>query len=671
MHKVSFRIGIQHSRHCYHPIISLLLCFALLIFASTVQGQSKLSDRLLFSLAQNNSSTLLRVWVFVDNSAIDRNPITLSDEALKRRARVDPTGFLINRMDYSVSSSAIETVRAKGVKILGVSRWLKAISVEASSNQVYQLAALPFVAKMDIVRTFVQSVPDRIIPLRQSPGMEVSDSSNYGGSFLQNNFVGAIKLHQAGLTGQGVRIAMFDTGFNPDHEAFDSTSVIGAWDFVNNDSCVSEPDCEEEPSGSWQTRHGTITWGVIAAWLQGELIGVASEADFLLAQTEITCGDTEIKREEDNWIMAAEWADSAGADIISCSLGYYEFTDSDNYEFNDLDGDTPLITKAADIAASKNILVVTAAGNMRNNSWGHILTPADGDSVIAVGAVNADSTLAAFSSPGPTADGRIKPDITTLGVRVLSVSHIGGLTAASGTSLSTPLIAGCAALALQHDSSLTADELRTSIKQSGNRTSAPDNDFGNGLFDAVKTADIIHLNVPEMIEAEHDNFVSVLISTDGRSDRVPDISAFNLPIGVSFVDNQDGTGQLNVLGSTESPPTTNVGIVADVGYFADTAFITITNLAASQRLIFAGPNPFSDSICVFVSPDAGFWISVNVFNSAGEKVWERVNNSPSPSDVVIRWHGCNEYGANVANGVYIIRVCTEKLTSHIKALKVD
>ncbi|RKX29236.1 MAG: hypothetical protein DRP47_02235 [Candidatus Zixiibacteriota bacterium] len=654
----------------YKVHISLLLCVAILMSAAMAQGQPRLSDRLMSSLAQNNSSTLFHIWVFVDSSTIDQNPVALSEKALQRRARVDPINFLIDRMDYQVSPAAIETVRTTGVEIRGVSRWMKAISVEASSGQVYQLAALPFVSKMDMVRTFVEIVPDKIVPLKGDPRMKALDSFDYGGSLFQNRFVGTIKLHQAGLTGRGVRIAMFDTGFNPDHEAFDSASVVNTWDFVNNDPYVNEPDCEEEPASTWQTNHGTITWGVIAAQLPGELIGVAPEADFLLAQTEITCDGTEIKREEDNWILAAEWADSNGADIISSSLGYFIFDDDGSYEFSDLDGDTPLITRAADIAASKNILVVNAAGNMRNHSWGHILTPADGDSVIAVGAVKADSTLADFSSPGPTADGRIKPDITTFGVGVLTVSHLGGLATASGTSLSTPLVAGSVALALQHDPSLTADELRTLIRQSGDRVLTPDNDFGYGLFNAVKTADIIHFDIPEIVEVEHDHFVSVSISTSGRSDSVPNLSAFNLPIGVTFVDHSDGSGRLDIVGSTAMPPANQVGLIADVGYFVDTAFITITNLASSQRPVFAGPNPFNDSISVFVSPSAGLWLSVSVFNSAGEKVWEQVNNSPSPSDVVIIWHGRNDYGANVANGVYLICVRTEKLTAHVKALKV-
>ncbi|MBU8934208.1 MAG: S8 family peptidase [candidate division Zixibacteria bacterium] len=649
-------------------ILSITICLSI---SAIVQAQAHLSERLLRVLAQSDNTMPIRAWVFVDSTAVSGQLTTLSERAWQRRVRVNPDDSLIDERDYAISTYAIEAVQGTGVRVCGVSRWLKAISVEVIPNQLDPLAALPFVAKIDMVRTFVNRTPDLIELQRENPSSVTAEDYDYAGSLPQNEFVGAVKLHHAGLTGNGVRIAMFDTGFNPDHEAFNSAQIVGTWDFVNDDPDVSEPDCVEDNPSRWQTNHGTITWGVIAGYLPGELIGVAPGAEFLLAQTEISCGGVEIKREEDNWILAAEWADSAGTDIISSSLGYYQFTDSGSYEFADLDGDTPLITHAADIAASKNILVVTAAGNMRNVSWGHILTPADGDSVIAVGAVALDSSLASFSSPGPTADGRIKPDITTLGSGVLTASHLGGLIASSGTSLSTPLVAGCAALALEHDPSLTAVELRDLIKQSGDRTASPDNDFGWGLFDAVKTADIVHFVIPEVVQVQHDRFVSVPVATGGRSPIVPELSAFDLPPTVSFYDNGDGTGQLDVLGSADMPPVSNIGLVADVGYFADTTYLTVVSLVGSQRSIFAGPNPFHDSIRIFIPPSSGLWTCATVFNVSGEKMWEKVNMSPSTSDVFITWYGCNEYGTNVASGVYIIRVSTDKLTTRVKALKLD
>ena len=482
-------------------------------------------------------------------------------------------------------------------------------------------------------------------------------------------------MHEAGIRGNSVRIAVFDSGFDTSHIAFDSLSVVGTYDFINDESSVIEPDCLPIPFNQQQTHHGTLVLSVVAGNAPGELIGIAPDVEVLLAQTEITCNGTEIKREEHNWIFAAEWADSAGADIITSSLGYTIFTDSGSYSFADLDGDTPLITQAADIAASKNILVVTAAGNERLTGWGRIVTPADADSAIAIGAVNPDSTLAAFSSPGPTVDGRIKPDIATLGVSVRAASITGAFGDVSGTSFSTPLVAGTAALALAHDQTLTADQLRDLIRESGDQP-IPNNDVGYGLIDAVAVADIVSAQISPSISIKIGESIDLSVTTRGRATVIPVLTALNLPSSAQFVDHSDGTATLSLFGSADDPISIQAAIVADVGYFSDTTYFLIETYANLPDPISVGPNPFTDSVRVYLKPGAGLWKTISLYTISGELVWEKVNDSPTSSDVITRWQteswdGRNVHGETVASGVYLMIISAEKTREMIKLLKLD
>ena len=494
-------------------------------------------------------------------------------------------------------------------------------------------------------------------------------------SEYQNRFINAIALHQEGLTGRGVTIAFFDSGFEPAHRAFDSASIIATYDFINDDASVDDQECPTSVSRD-QTFHGTATLSLVAANVPDTMIGVAHEADFVLAKTEITCDGTEIKIEEYNWVAAAEWADSIGVDIINSSLGYTQFTDSGSYTLEDLDGNTSLITNAGDLAASKNILVVTSAGNERNTSWGRISMPADGDSILAVGAVNADSSLASFSSPGPTADGRIKPDITTYGVGVWVAYHLGGYITSSGTSYSSPLTAGGAALALERDPTLTADELLRRIKLAGDRANNPDNDFGYGLFDALQAAyPVIEFDLPFTIHLRQDETRTFEITTAGWDGSPPAIVADGLPDWADLVDNGDGTATLELSPDSESAAEVEFRLSAVTPQSTNTYTYRLQVLGALENEVTAGPNPFSDEIRVWVKPSAGVVKSIAFYNTSGEIVWEEVNNFALTADEITvlqePWDGRNQQGKVVAAGVYILVVVTDRQTYHVKLLKTN
>jgi subtilisin family serine protease len=293
-----------------------------------------------------------------------------------------------------------------------------------------------------------------------------------------------------GYSAQGVLICMLDGGFNNlGHEALDHLDIQATWDFLNGDPNVFD---EEGQMGSGD--HGTNTLGTIAGYEPGELIGPAFGANFLLGKTENGDLDWERHIEEDHWIAGSEWADTLGADIISSSLGYRDqFSHGEeDYSWLDMDGNTTVVAKGANIAASRGIMIVNCAGNegpslSRRNT---LVSPSDSAYVLAAGAVNSQGIKANFSSVGPTADGRIKPDVMAMGDSVYSASPSAPdeYEIVDGTSFSCPLVAGVAALILEINPSWTSQDIMTAIRSTASQSASPDNSNGWGIVDAQKAA---------------------------------------------------------------------------------------------------------------------------------------------------------------------------------------
>ena len=409
-----------------------------------------------------------RVWVYFDKK--DKSVFTeLGPAAIKRRVKHNI--FTATKYDRNIKEEYIKEIEAVGAEIKNQSRWLNAVSLVVDINQIELIQKLPFVKKIEPVRQHkkkkaTQSVDDQAL---------VNRDFDYGLSSNQIEQINCRIPHIAGYYGQGVRVLYIDTGFELNHEAYDSLNLIGQYDFINNDqNAANETDQEILEN---QDDHGTLCLSVMAGYAPGSLIGPAFKSEYLLAKTEIMA--EEIQQEEDNYIAALEWGESLGADIACASLGYLDW-----YSYEDLDGNTAATTKAIDIASELGVLCVNSAGNEGNDPWYHIITPADADSVLSVGAVDANDVIANFSSRGPTFDGRIKPEVCARGVSTYCVrSNTENIYRnASGTSFSAPLAAGAAAVIMSANPEWTNMQVREAIMMTASQFNSPDNDYGHGIL---------------------------------------------------------------------------------------------------------------------------------------------------------------------------------------------
>jgi len=461
------------------------LCAPTLVHAQTARLSSSLESAL-----AGPEGDVRKVWVyFRDKGPASGQPAPVSARALARRARRGAAGAVTALEEAPIDPSYVGAVAARVTRLRNVSRWLGAVSVEATPEQVRALARLPFVARLDLVRGYRTRHGDETAAgargttggprvAAQPPGL----SLDYGASFGQLDQIHVPAVHDLGLHGEGMLIALFDAGFNNlAHEALATTRILARHDFVNGDEDVG--DGFDRGEGS----HGTATLSVIGGFRPGQLIGPAFAADYLLAKTEDTESETPV--EEDNWAAAAEWAEGLGADLVSTSLGYLTFdAPYASYTAADMDGETAVATRAAEMLAARGVVVVASAGNAGFDATHNTLgAPADGRHVLAAAAVGARGERAAFSSVGPSADGRIKPDLAARGVLVRAASPVltSGYDDVSGTSFSCPLTAGVTALVLEAHPTYTVDQVFAVLRATARQAAAPDTLLGWGIVDAL------------------------------------------------------------------------------------------------------------------------------------------------------------------------------------------
>jgi len=397
--------------------------------------------------------------------------------------------WLLARPSASLAEVA-DRAAALGARVRVRSRWLHAVSVDVPTSALRALAQSRDLRRIQPLGRFRRR-PDalrieQLAPVSLAgPGdtcwVSPGDDPVYGPSEMPYRRLNLRPLTDRGVNGTGVRVAIFDTGFDTANAAFTGMTITAQRDFVFGDGAVKDGP-GDDPGAHF---HGTAVWSLFAGDVPGRLRGIARGASYLLAKTEDV--RSEMRVEEDNYVAALEWADSIGVDIVSSSLAYLVFDNGFSYTPSQLNGDVAVTSVAADMAAQRGILVITAAGNEGPGSRS-IWTPADGDSVLAIGAEDSLGTIAFFSSRGPTADGRIKPDFTGPGVAVCTVTDNGQVRRLDGTSFAAPLLAASAALVKQLHPTLAPMALRTAFRSTATNRTTPDTIRGWGRPDVSAAA---------------------------------------------------------------------------------------------------------------------------------------------------------------------------------------
>jgi len=406
----------------------------------------------------------------------------LSQRALERR---EHQKIAITENDLPINPLYIDSLKHIGFTILNRSRWFNSITVQANDVALLaQLQKISFVVKntttnistVNRTANATNSVDNEII-INLTASKTTENVFNYGSATNQIEMLNGQVLHNLGFQGQGIVIAVLDAGFTGVNLAanfqslFANNQILGGWDFVDGDSSVYHGNT-----------HGTQVLSTMAGNVPNVLVGTAPKANFWLFRSED--GASEYPVEEENWISAAEYADSVGADIITSSLGYSEFDDGSlNHNYSDMDGKTTRISRGANMAASKGIFVVSSAGNEGNKKWHYITAPADAANVLTVGAVYANGNYAEFSSTGPTFDRQIKPNVVAQGVKSTVFTSSGTVATNNGTSFSCPIIAGMVACLWQAHPELTNLQLKAAIEHSANRFTQADSLCGYGIPD--------------------------------------------------------------------------------------------------------------------------------------------------------------------------------------------
>ena len=436
--------------------------------------------------AQDPSNDQQKVWIYLDEDMLDNSDFVFLDFQQRTQSRLTKNCSVAD--DYFsnvIPGNRIRTQIEMCVnEIIVYSRSLRAYSAIINASALENIEKLPFVKKVIPVKIYRRQT-DIIPTIRLEKPIGSIDF--FGNSYEQLSQLNISEVHDSGYTGAGVRIAMIDAGFYKDHTAFqhiiDSGRLIAEQDFIFNDNNVQDEISADTTSMS-QSRHGTSVWSIVGGYVPDVLIGAAYGAEFLLAKSERIGSESIL--EEDLFVAAVEWADENGADIISSSVAYRDFDSGiSDHQFEQLDGQTTNAAKVINWAFERGILPVICAGNdaQRFPQDGGLLTPSDAYGALTVGAVDRDGKIAVFSSHGPTFDGRIKPDLCALGVDVYIAmpDTPGSYTFGNGTSYSTPLIAGAAALLMEKFPLFPPIKIIELLKTKSSRRNTPGDRYGWGI----------------------------------------------------------------------------------------------------------------------------------------------------------------------------------------------
>ncbi|NDV77544.1 S8 family serine peptidase [Dysgonomonas sp. 511] len=411
----------------------------------------------------------------------------LSAKSIERRAKY---GIAIDESDLPISTDYLKKIEAVGGVIVAKSKWLNSVAVHCTDTAIVEkYRKLPFVKDVVLAwrgKPYVESAAKND-SIKSYPAKEtISFGNNYGKGLQNIKMNNGQALHKAGFKGKGMDIAVIDGGFNNFHkiEMLNNLDIKGSKDFI-----YQHPDMFANGA-----QHGLSVLSCIGANKPMQFVGTAPEASFWLFNSED--GRSEYPIEEDYWVAAIEYADSVGVYVVNTSLGYSNFdAPAQSYTHADIDGKTAHISRAADRASDKGMLLSISAGNSGDSEWRKITPPSDAINIVTVGAVQKDSTVARFSSRGMTADLRVKPDVMALGVWSTVVNDKGLVSVSSGTSFSSPIMCGMLACLWQAFPELSNKEIISVVRESSNKYESFDEDYGYGIPDMGKAMEIAQAKV--------------------------------------------------------------------------------------------------------------------------------------------------------------------------------
>jgi len=607
---------------------------------------------------------------------------SLSERSIARRKKSMGNNF-ITYEDLPVRKDYINELKDLGVKIIWELKWFNAVSAYLTSEQKSQVLKLKYVNKIEPVKTITYIRPNNSVSRQSLYKSTAISGFNYGPSYTQDELIKIPEVQAKGIDGNGVIIGLLDSGFRwKTHESLKARKVIAEYDFVfddsitaNQDSVIIDPDSGKVINIGdipGQDTHGTNVFSIIGGFKQGEIIGPAFNASYILAKTEDERSESHI--EEDNYARALIWMDSLGVDITSSSLGYSQFDDpTEDYTYADMNGKTAIVTKAAEMAFQRGILTMTSAGNEGNQKWHYIVAPADGFNTIAVGAVNSDNIVAGFSSRGPTFDGRIKPDVVAQGVDVYHADPYDSAAYSSGdgTSYAAPLASGTAALLLSTYPYLTNVQTRDILLRTAGNFYTPNNDRGYGLVSAAKAISFPNL---ENVNGEyilHKIFLSfnkinpatVVLNYSAVGSAVSQLNMNydgKLKYNASLPDFADSK-RVEFYFTFSDSSGANFREPSNVNYYfnyGDLLVKTLDNSTAELPFIDDvldqnRPNPFSGITKIRFNSAGNENAKIIIYNILGKKIKNLYNGISQAGINTVYWDGTTGAGVQAASGIYI------------------
>lgn len=565
----------------------------------------------------------------------------LSQRAIDRRVRYS---IAIRENDLPVNPAYLDSIVNSGnVIILNTSKWFNQVCIKTNDTAAlakingfsFVIKASPVAAKPLRPATPGNKEPGNFIFTPLKPALQRPDEPNvnfynYGLAYPQIKMHNADFLHNNGFRGNGLQMAITDAGFLNYNTlpTFDSAKahnrILGTWDFVDNKASVSEENV-----------HGMKCFSTIAANMPGKMVGTAPEASFYLYRTEDVSSEYPV--EEQNWVAAAERADSIGVDLISVSLGYYYFDNSIfNYSYADMNGNTSLIAKGVNTAAQKGMLIVDAAGNEGEKPWHYISTPGDAKDALTVGAIDTNRQAGSFSSYGPSSSGQVKPDVAAVGVAAVVANQGNGQPEyGNGTSYACPIMAGITACLWQAFPEANNITLVDILHQSSDKNNNPDDRTGYGIPDAKKAFVLLlkklhsqQINVTEDCIANYNWSVKAAQDMSFIIEKKLPVNSGYLPADTQLV--STGFSQQNFHFTDDlkaySPGSIikyriKMNIAADTSFYLDSLSVNIDKDCNIQDKISMAPNPVINELKIILSQNTPFTVSVQLHNANGQLVY--------------------------------------------------